>query len=92
MWADEVNELEIFDTPVRINGDDWRGALDNIARWLCEEAGVTLEGEAFDDFKYDMLEDELFGAVQLSLSEAWKKRACDPDFWKDDIRALAEEN
>lgn len=47
-----------------------RRKLHNIAVDLFEEAGADTESDDFDDFKYDVLEDELIDVIQDALNEA----------------------
>ena len=89
-----ATEFEVFDTTLRISDDELSGLVGNIMNFIFSETGIYLDENSDEwwEFKYDMLEDEVIGTLQIVMRELEGRRCCDPEYWKEDLKNMAKED
>lgn len=74
IWLRERNSDMQFDfgcnKVVITDGSTWSETIYSIAQDIFDEAGLDTESDAFEDFRYDVLEGVMIDVIQDALNEA----------------------
>ena len=72
------------------DGSTWSDTTYNIAHDIFDEVGLDTESDAFEDFRYDVLEGVLIDVIQDALNEAAGDRRLTLDYFKEFFEGIAE--